>query len=92
MNRVLVIYYSQSGEVARVARLFADQLASSQVEVTFEEIRPQANYPYPWRSLRRFFDEMPECVLGLPPQVHAPQFDRHSRFNIVVIAYHVWFL
>ncbi len=92
MNRVLVIYYSQSGEVARVARLFADQLASSQVEVTFEEIRPQANYPYPWRSLRRFFDEMPECVLGLPPQVHAPQFDRHSRFNLVVIAYPVWFL
>lgn len=60
--------------------------------MTFEEIRPQANYPYPWRSLRRFFDEMPECVLGLPPQVHAPQFDRHSRFNLVVIAYPVWFL
>ena len=92
MHRVLVIYYSQSGEVARVARLFAHKLASSEVEVTFEEIRPQVDYPYPWRSLRRFFDEMPECVLGLPPQVRALQFDPRSRFDLVVVAYPVWFL
>ena len=37
MNSVLVICYSQSGEVAQVARLFAQELAISQIEVTVEE-------------------------------------------------------
>ena len=92
MTRVLVICYSQSGEVARVARLFAAQLESPGVEITFEALRPRADYPYPWRSLSRFFDAMPECVLGRAPENHPPGFDPRSRFDLVVIAYPVWFL
>lgn len=92
MTRVLILHYSQSGETARVADAFASKLGSSGVELTLEEVRPRADYPYPWKTVRRFFDAMPECILGLPPQIEPPDFDPHSKFDLVLLVYPVWFL
>jgi len=92
MNRVLILYYSQSGEVANIASLFANELSRTGVEVTIERLNPKTAYPYPWRSIRRFFDAMPESVLGLPPPLRSPEYDPTSRFRLVVLAYPVWFL
>src|SRR5450830_1170182 len=69
VDRVLVLYYSQSGEVADIASLFTTELSRTGVEVTIERLVPETAYPYPWRSIRRFFDAMPESVLGLPPPI-----------------------
>lgn len=92
MPRVLIVHYSQTGEVARAVQAFADTLAASGCELTIEALAPVAPYPYPWRSLFSFFDVMPECVLGIPPPIHPPSFDLRVRFDLVVIAYPVWFL
>lgn len=92
MTRVLIVYYSQSGEAERNARAFADGLDAAGAAVTFEALRPQTDYPFPWRSPRRFFDAMPESILGLPPQIKTPSFDAEARFDLVVIVYPVWFL
>jgi hypothetical protein len=92
MDRVLVLYYSQSGEVADIARLFTTELSRTGVEVTIERLDPETAYPYPWRSIRRFFDAMPESVLGLPPPIRLPRYDSTSHFRLVVLAYPVWFL
>jgi hypothetical protein len=92
VNRILIIYYSQTGEVVRVVDRFVMELRSLDTELVFEEIRPKADYPYPWRSIRRFFDVMPECVLGKPPEIYRCAFDSESRFDLVVLAYPVWFL
>jgi len=92
VHRILIIYYSQTGEVAQVVDRFATELKSSDTELMFEEIRPRADYPYPWRSVRRFFDVMPECVLGRPPEIYPCAFDSEARFDLVVLAYPVWFL
>jgi hypothetical protein len=88
----IVLYYSQSGETARIAGIFADALAAAGVDVATEEIRPDASYPYPWKSVVRFFDAMPDAVLGplagiVPLGVHPS-----DRFDLVVLAYPVWFL
>ena len=92
MVSILVIAYSQSGEVARAVRAFAAPLQASGARIDFEEIRPRVDYPYPWRSLGRFFDAMPESVLGLPPEIETPRFDPEMRYDLVVLAYPVWFL
>jgi hypothetical protein len=92
VDRILIIYYSQTGEVAQVADRFATELKSRDTELVFEEIRARADYPYPWRSVRRFFDVMPECVLGRPPEICPCAFDPEARFDLVVLAYPVWFL
>src|SRR5450631_4422328 len=85
VDRVLVLYYSQSGEVADIASLFTTELSRTGVEVTIERLDPETAYPYPWRSIRRFFDAMPESVLGLPPPIRLPGYDPTSRFRLVVL-------
>jgi len=92
MKHILVVYYSQSGEAAAAAKAFAGALTASDAEVTFAPIQPKVDYPYPWRSVRRFFDQMPEAVLGLPPPIHAPPFDPRKRYDLIVIACPIWFL
>lgn len=92
MTRVLIVYYSQSGEAERSAKAFAEGLQSAGASVVFEALRPRADYPFPWRSPRRFFDNMPEAMLGLPPEIETPAFEAEARFDLVVIVYPVWFL
>src|SRR5450631_3137422 len=92
VDRVLVLYFSQSGEVAEIASVFATELTRTGVEVIIERLNPETAHPYPWRSIRRFFDVMPESVLGLPPPIRNPGHDPTSRFRLVVLAYPVWFL
>ncbi len=92
MDRVLILYYSQSGEVADIASLFTTELSRTGAEVTIEQLNPETAHPYPWRSIRRFFDAMPESVLGLPPALRNPEYDPTSRFRLVILAYPVWFL
>jgi hypothetical protein len=92
VSRILVIYYSQSGEVARATGAFAAELEAGGHELTFAPISPVASYPFPWRSVRRFFDAMPESVLGFPPEIQTPDFDPRARFDLAIVAYPVWFL
>jgi hypothetical protein len=90
--RALVIHYSQSGETSRVAAIFADEFAAAGVEVTSRRIQSRTQYPYPWKSIVRFFDAMPDAVLGPLTEVVPLGLDSPGRFDLVVLAYPVWFL
>lgn len=92
MKQILVLYYSQSGETAAAASVFAAKLAQSGAEVTLASVESGVDYPFPWGSIRRFFDQMPEAMLGLPPQVRVPPFDPQRRYDLVIIACPIWFL
>ena len=92
MKRILILSYSQSGDVRRLAEAFAGPLESAGVEIVREEIKPTEPYPYPWRNVHRFFNVMPECVLGLPPEIEKLGFDVDETFDLIVLVYQVWFL
>jgi hypothetical protein len=92
MKRILLIFYSQSGEADRVATIFREEFEAAGHVVTAERLRPEADYPYPWGSIRRFFDVMPETQLGEPPPIRPPRFDPDAAFDLVVLVFPVWFL
>lgn len=92
MKRILLIFYSQSGEAARVATIFETEMAGFGHSVTTARLHPQDDYPYPWGSIGRFFDVMPETHLGLPPPIRRPMFDPEAAFDLVVLISPVWFL
>src|SRR5665647_3549294 len=92
LDRVLVLYYSQSGEVADIASLFTTELSRTGVEVTIERLDPETAYPYPWRSIRRFFDARPGDARALPPPIRLPGWAPASRSRLVVLGYPFWFL
>lgn len=91
-KRVLVVHYSQTGQLDRVAQhCMAALQQDDQISVQFEQLRPVKEFPFPWPVLQ-FFDTMPECVYLDPPPLQPLTLDGSERFDLIVIAYQVWFL
>ncbi|MFN0317002.1 MAG: dialkylresorcinol condensing enzyme [Burkholderiales bacterium] len=92
MGRILVIYYTQTGQLRRIARSMLEPLAGRQdVEVVWHEVVPKPAYPFPWKFLS-FLDAFPESVYLDPPSVAQGDFDADAPYDLVILAYQVWFL
>jgi hypothetical protein len=90
--RVWVAYYSQAGDAAAVARAVSEPFQAAGHEVVIERIRVVEDYPFPWRSLFRFFSVLPESLLGPPPPVYPIALDLRTPLDLVILVYQVWFL
>lgn len=92
MKRVLLVHFSQTGQLSRAARNLAAPLAqAADVELVEEVLRPRRPYPFPW-PFWRFLDAMPESVLLEPPELEPLTVRADERFDLVILAYQVWFL
>jgi hypothetical protein len=89
-KRVLLVHFSQTGQLARVARELTAPLAQAQdIELVEEVLRPA--YPFPW-PFWRFLDAMPESVLLEPPALEPLRVRPEEHFDLVILAYQVWYL
>jgi hypothetical protein len=92
MKRVLVVSYSQTGQLAAVTQsVLAPLVASPSVEVVSLTLVPEEPYPFPWPFLD-FFDTFPETVHLMPRPLKPLQLDPAHGFDLVILAYQVWFL
>lgn len=89
-KQILVVYYSQSGQLKEIAHNFAEAFIKQGDEVEFLEIKPVKPFDFPWTG-ERFFDAFPESVLGIPAELHAPAFKR-VQYDLIVLAYQPWYL
>lgn len=90
VKKVLLVSYSQTGQLSRLAQHFAAPLQNGGVRVDFLNIEPQTPYPFPW-PFWTFFDTFPETARLKPQPIRAPQ-PAAEDYDVVVIAYTVWFL
>lgn len=90
MKKILLVYYSQTGQLTRLAENFVQPLEQAGVFVEKLAIKPQQEYAFPWRFMR-FFNTFPESVHLQPSPIEPPQF-QHEKYNLVILAYTVWFL
>lgn len=92
MTRILVLHYSQTGQLTRaVQSMLAPLRERPDVEIVWQDLVPAEPFPFPWGILR-FFDTFPECVHLDPPPIKPVAFGSGTRFDLVIIAYQVWFL
>ena len=92
MKKVLVVQYSQSGQLIDVlSNIVAPLLADPRLAVQIETVRPVRPYPFPWPILR-FFDTFPEAVYLDPPELEPFKVDPTERFDLVIVGYQAWFL
>lgn len=92
MQRVLVIFYSQTGQLSDVLEsMLAPLRASPHCEVVTARLQPRTPYPFPW-PFWRFFDVFPETVAELPAPNEPLDLDTSQPFDLVILAYQVWFL
>jgi hypothetical protein len=93
MKNVLVIYYSQSGQLGEIAQNIAKPfLNSEEINVTFHEIQLEKPFPFPWDK-NSFFDAFPETFLQIPTALK-PVSDQvlNTKFDLVLFHYQVWYL
>ncbi len=92
MKRVLVVYYSQTGQLRRtVESLCAPLQASDEVQLDWCALTPQQPYPFPW-PFWSFFDQFPETIAEIPPLLQPLDIDTGTRYDLIILAYTVWFL
>jgi hypothetical protein len=92
MKRILIVSWSQTGQLDAVVKAVAEPLlAATDIEVVFEYLRPVTPYPFPW-SFLRFFDTFPETVYEEPLPLLPLQVRATESFDLIILAYQVWFL
>ncbi len=91
MKRILVVHYSQTGQLSQAVAALARPLLNAGLQVSQAALIPQQPFPFPWSPLK-FLDAFPESVqlapgplqpLGLPPD---------AEFDLIVLAYQAWYL
>jgi hypothetical protein len=91
-KKVLVFYYTQTGQLRDIVdSLTAPLAASRDVSLTFEELKPKTPFPFPWSS-DAFFQAMPESVEGIPCELEPLSLSGDEHFDLVIIAWQPWFL
>ncbi len=93
MKSVLVIYYSQSGQLESIARNIAKPfLKSIEIELTFLEIQLETPFPFPWNK-DAFFDAFPESFLQIPAKLKPiSQVITTKKYDLILLHYQVWYL
>lgn len=90
MKRVLVVHYSQTGQLSELLdRVTAPiQLAGHQVDHL--RIEPAEPYPFPWTRVS-FFNTFPESV-GHEPMPLKPFDPPAGPYDLVILGYSIWYL
>lgn len=93
MKNVLVIFYSQSGQLKSIAQNIAKPfLNSGEIKVTFHEIQLEKPFPFPWNKAS-FFDAFPESFLQIPTALKpVPDEILNTKFDLILFHYQVWYL
>jgi hypothetical protein len=88
MKKVLVVNYSQSGQLHEIVDNFLLPFDPLQIERVY--IKPVKPFKFPWNS-DVFYDTMPECVVeeavDLEPITYAS-----DKYDLIVLGYQPWFL
>lgn len=91
-KRVLVLSFSQTGQINRLVNSIADPLRNSdEVELIQRSIEPATPFPFPW-SFLHFFNIFPETVYEEPIELKPLAISDDEDFDLIILAYPVWFL
>lgn len=92
MKRVLVVTYSQTGQLAAITdQILAPLRDDPHVVLHVEALRPRRPFPFPW-PLLRFFDSFPESAHLEPCELEPLGLQGDEAFDLIILPYQVWFL
>ncbi|MBL4745657.1 MAG: dialkylresorcinol condensing enzyme DarA [Flavobacteriaceae bacterium] len=93
MKKVLVIYYTQSGQLLEIAKSITSDLEKeAEVAVSYYQIEMESPFRFPWKK-EAFFNIFPETFLQIPAALKTEKIPEiEGEYDLVILAYQVWFL
>lgn len=93
MKNVLVIYYSQSGQLLEISKNVTEALDNAEdVNVSFYEIKLKKDFPFPWNR-DEFYDAFPETFLQIPTElIDLDNPILKQQYDLIILSYQVWYL
>ncbi|BEV04830.1 dialkylrecorsinol condensing enzyme DarA [Chryseobacterium gambrini] len=91
---ILVIYYSQTGQLTDIVKNIARPFEAKKDEynVTYYNIKLKKDFPFPWPN-DVFFNTFPESYLQIPSEILPPPEDvTNKKFDLIIFGYQVWYL
>ncbi|WP_312823183.1 dialkylrecorsinol condensing enzyme DarA [Epilithonimonas sp.] len=93
-KKILVIYYSQTGQLKDIVKNIAQPYEDKKDEysVTYYNIQLKQDFPFPWSS-DVFFNTFPESYLQIPNEILPPPAEvLNQKFDLILFGYQVWYL
>jgi len=91
LKHVLVINYSQTGQLADITAQVIAPLRAAGHDVHLETLVPETPFPWPW-PIVDFVDAFPECVQLDAPPLKPLGIPANAQFDLVILTYQVWYL
>lgn len=92
MKEVLIVYYSQTGQLTDILQNIASTISGEEVNVSYHQILPEKEYPFPWKA-EEFYGAFPETFRQIPTPLKAvPSGILSKRYDLVILGYTVWYL
>lgn len=89
-KKILVIYYTQSGQLEDILNNFTAPLVQAGNSVEKVRVQVANDYPFPWNG-KAFFAVMPDCVLSVPTALKPFQL-KENKYDLIILGYQAWFL
>ncbi|MDR1461144.1 MAG: dialkylresorcinol condensing enzyme [Campylobacteraceae bacterium] len=91
-KKVLAVFYSQTGQLEDVLKHCVSPLIKDEfTSITFLNIEPKTPFPFPWKVLD-FLSVFPESVYCDKIELSEFSIEKSAEFDLIIIAYQVWFL
>lgn len=91
MKKVLVVYYSQTGQLKEIAdNCLSPLVGNENVQVDFLNVQTKEKFPFPWTQ-HEFFGVFPETVYNTPFELE-PLENTSTDYDLIVLAYTVWYM
>ena len=92
MKEVLIIYYSQTGQLTDILKNIASTISAEDINISYHEILPIKKFPFPW-SQEEFYGAFPETFLQIPaPLEQVPANILQRKYDLVILGYTTWYL
>ncbi len=93
MKEILVLYYSQSGQLGDIlSNLIQPIREAKNCTIAIHQIEPEEKYPFPWK-MKDFLQVFPESYLQISkPNKQIPEQILNQHYDLIILGYTVWYL
>ncbi|WP_223032177.1 dialkylrecorsinol condensing enzyme DarA [Hanstruepera marina] len=92
MKEVLIIHYSQSGQLTEILNNIISPLNPKEVNITRFEIEMEKPFPFPWPKAE-FYGAFPKTYKQKPQKIKPiPEDILNKKYDLIIFGYTIWYL